>query len=323
MKNPIKKLTKEQVVGLTDAEGSFFAKAYEREGNSGANTYDVVIEFKISQSDYSEALLLALKDFFNCGKVVVDNWKEGSSKLKITQEEDILGVIIPFFDANPLVSSKQLDYLAFKQFVQVYWGRSGTMNNALYCQLEKITAESNNSRSSKEVWEFSQKHSTVEKITPGWLAGFIEGDGSFQINMAEDKNKKRSFYASLEIAQSCWRRPLLLAIQQKLGSGSMSPSIDPTYEAVEESSKKHKYASKAIDQHIAKLIPMLDGFTFTTIKGEDYADWKRLITMYKAKKHLQDSGWAQMSKIKKGMNAGRPARIKHAEMVKTRKGKEE
>lgn len=71
--------------------------------------------FKVTQRDYSVELLKALKAHFKVGKIRLENAKTGSLMYIVTNLEDIKNVIIPFFDENQLITSKNLDYQDWKK----------------------------------------------------------------------------------------------------------------------------------------------------------------------------------------------------------------
>lgn len=76
-------------------------------------------EFKVSQKLDSAGILYDLKSYFKCGSVVVDNSKDGIAKFHVTSLKDIVKHVLPHFDLYPCVTSKQLNYLDFKQVAMV------------------------------------------------------------------------------------------------------------------------------------------------------------------------------------------------------------
>ncbi len=105
------------VVGFVDGEGCF---------SIGINRnllmktgWQVVPEFVVTQGEKSLAALQSLKEFFGCGNIFVnrrsDNHKEHLYRYCVRSLDDLRTIIVPFFKANPLRTSKQDD---FEKFVQ-------------------------------------------------------------------------------------------------------------------------------------------------------------------------------------------------------------
>ena len=100
-----KKLRPLQVLGIVDSEGMFFIAAYKR-SDRGIKRYVYSLEFKVTQMRYSLELLHKLKEFFGCGRVVIDNKSMGGYKYVITDLRDVVEKVIPFFDKYTLLTSK-------------------------------------------------------------------------------------------------------------------------------------------------------------------------------------------------------------------------
>ena len=144
----------------------------------------------------------------------------------------------------------------------------GSMTEEVFNEINMLREKSNKKREIKEIFEFSRDHSTSDKITNDWLVGFIEGDGSFQFNIG------KSTYASIEIAQSKARRPLLEAIKVYIKAGAVKPKLNDDYGIKELLSTRDTHrlvrsGRKIIEE---KVIPMFKGLELYTIKGEDLKD---------------------------------------------------
>jgi len=75
----------------------------------------VKLEFKVTQKTHSEGVLYELKNYFGCGSVVIDNRKSDTKKYHINALSDILAKIIPHFEKYPCLTSKFLNFKAFKK----------------------------------------------------------------------------------------------------------------------------------------------------------------------------------------------------------------
>ena len=89
----------------------------------------------------------------------------------MTKIRDIQNILIPILEKFHLNGVKYLDYLAFKEAINIKF--YSLKSN----KLELITQKQNN-MNTKRV-DFTMPSSHTIKITPYWLLGFIEGDGYF------------------------------------------------------------------------------------------------------------------------------------------------
>lgn len=179
------------------------------------------------------------------------------------------------------------------------------MNEQLSKEIENIRATMNLRRPDLEAFDYSFNYSTPDKFTPGWLAGFIEGDGTFQFTMG------KLVTPSLEIPQKRVLRPLLHSFQSYFKGGYVSPKLDvPAFDNVMNSIRTtHRYKLRGVNLRTDNLLPIWNDYSFYSRKGKDYADWKKLIEMYQDKCHLDPQGEAEMRRIKENMNEHRPERV--------------
>jgi len=114
-------LTPHYVRGIVDGEGCF---SVGLSANKAPRTgYFTMLEFKVTQKAHSAGILYDLQRFFTglrktskpVGSVVIDNRRDNTLKFKVTSLSVIINVILPFFDANPLITAKCLNYKAFRE----------------------------------------------------------------------------------------------------------------------------------------------------------------------------------------------------------------
>jgi hypothetical protein len=61
-------------------------------------------------------LLLKIKKFLNCGKVVSSyNKKDNNYNIYVINRSDLFNIIIPFFDKYPLYGTKLINFNNFKK----------------------------------------------------------------------------------------------------------------------------------------------------------------------------------------------------------------
>ncbi|NRF89868.1 endonuclease [Paenibacillus frigoriresistens] len=97
------------ITGFTMGEGSFHVIV--RRSFTHKTGFAIRPEFSIKLKKSDKKILIEIKKFLGCGKVVT--W-DTTSELKINKIGDILEIIIPFFDKHPLRNVKKYDYELFK-----------------------------------------------------------------------------------------------------------------------------------------------------------------------------------------------------------------
>ena len=98
------------ISGFVDGEGCFCVSF--QPGERHRFGWEVRPSFSVSQNaDRSEVLLL-MQQHFGCGSIRPDR-SDKTLKYEVRRLDDLVGRIIPFFEANPLISSKQRDFERF------------------------------------------------------------------------------------------------------------------------------------------------------------------------------------------------------------------
>lgn len=121
---------------------------------------------------------------------------------KVTKQEDIKK-IIEIFSKAPLNSIKQLNFLAFKKAFELYINNK-SKDLFLKQQMDNIRYNMNSNRTDyswpdRKIW-----------ISPYWLLGFLEGDGSFSVILRNIS----TIYLRFTISQSSKDLILLNEIQR-------------------------------------------------------------------------------------------------------------
>jgi hypothetical protein len=106
------------LAGFVDGEGSFHV-AIQRNPSTRLRL-QLVPEFHVSQNPERRVVLDLLRQRLGCGRIV-DNHR-GSSDTSLVfvvrRRIDLVDQVIPFFEAQPLLSSKQMDFLTFAKVVR-------------------------------------------------------------------------------------------------------------------------------------------------------------------------------------------------------------
>ena len=81
-------------------------------------------------------------------------------------------------DKQPLNTSKNLNYIIFRQAYDLYFNRDSIKVST---ELHKIMIDFKNQMNKSRV-DYNQHEDHSINITPYWLLGFVEGDGYFSFN---------------------------------------------------------------------------------------------------------------------------------------------
>jgi hypothetical protein len=106
------------IAGFVDGEGSFHV-AIQR-NPSTRSKWQLVPEFRVSQNASRRQVLDLIQERFGCGNIRANHRdsKDGSLVLVIRKRDHLHDVVIPFFETNPLLSSKHDVFLIFADIVR-------------------------------------------------------------------------------------------------------------------------------------------------------------------------------------------------------------
>jgi LAGLIDADG endonuclease len=106
------------IAGYVDGEGSFHV-AIQRNPSTRIK-WQLVPEFHVSQNAERRQVLDLMKQRFSCGRIQENHRGSQDTTLVfvVRNRVDLLTKIIPFFERQPLLSSKQQDFMAFAAIVR-------------------------------------------------------------------------------------------------------------------------------------------------------------------------------------------------------------
>lgn len=107
----------------------------------------------ITQKTSSELVLYKIKDFFNCGTMVVHNKTGDRMRFQITGIKDLTNILIPFLDSHPLLTSKFLNYQDFKKAVELVNNKKHLTAEGIE-QLKYLAKNMNTGRSFEDKFNF-------------------------------------------------------------------------------------------------------------------------------------------------------------------------
>lgn len=158
------------LVGFTDGDGCF--NIY-----TNVKSKKISFTFKISQKSNNIQILHYIKKELGVGCIRTDNTMV---HFLIRDKKNLQSTIIPIFNKFLLLTSKEYDYILFKNALDI-------SNNNNLSQEEKI--DMINNLSSKPL-DYIPSNWKLKKnpITLPWLVGFIEAEGCFYLTL---KSKNR------------------------------------------------------------------------------------------------------------------------------------
>jgi LAGLIDADG endonuclease len=115
------------VIGFVDGEGCFsigFVRQSGRANRIGYKAgYQVSHRFVVTQSAGSRSALEELRSFFDVGRVYVgkrhDNHREHLGQFIVNRRDELIGTVIPFFEAHPLRTAKKRDFEKFARCMRI------------------------------------------------------------------------------------------------------------------------------------------------------------------------------------------------------------
>jgi len=130
--------------------------------------------------------------------------KEKAASYTISSKDELLK-IFSILDKQPLNTSKNLNYIIFRQAYDLYFNRDSIKVST---ELHKIMIDFKNQMNKSRV-DYNQHEDHSINITPYWLLGFVEGDGYFSFN-------RQDYSLKFGIGQTSQEIGVLKAIQQYL-----------------------------------------------------------------------------------------------------------
>lgn len=140
--------------------------------------------------------------------------------------------------------------------------------------------------------------STKIKLDPYWLAGFVEAEGCFLVEVGAHKTHKSSYQVKLNFSISQHIRDTLLieSLIKFLGCGYIVNR--PDREIAE-------YRVVSLNDTTGKIIPFFQMYPLQGSKQIDFEAYCKVADLMKNKAHLTAEGLKEIQVIKLGMSRGR------------------
>lgn len=282
--------------GLTDGESSFYIKS------TGSRTFSFRFQICLHKDDLE--MLKFIQKTLGMGRIFTSR---SQSYYDVTKQED-LAKIIDIFDNFPLNTHKHFNFLDLKKAYELYVSsKEKTLGMAL--EINTIRKGMNTQRS-----YFGITESRKFRITPYWVLGFIEGEGSFHI-------LKKDYYPRFSVGQSVKDLALMEELKNYFNSlerelphanltlnleeGGSPHQEDVAYLSID---KKIDMVNLAISQKYFitnVLIPFFDSLSWQSKKEKDFQDWKAITNIRNLGLHYTDKGVEIIKLILSQMNGNR------------------
>src|SRR5487761_1888408 len=104
------------IAGYVDGEGSFSVTV--NRNPTSRFKLQLVPELHVSQNGDRREVLDLIKKRWDCGYIKRNGRKDRVMVFVVRRREDLLTKVIPFFERNPLISSKQREFETFATVVK-------------------------------------------------------------------------------------------------------------------------------------------------------------------------------------------------------------
>jgi len=149
----------------------------------------------------------------------------------------------------------------------------------------------------------------IAKVPPEigyYLAGFTDGEGSFNVSFRPRRDYLIPWKVSLSFNVSQKDRVILALFKTQLGCGTLRGRPDGVW----------YFEVTNINAIIENVIPFFERFSFLSAKKKrDFAKFKQIVTLMKSGAHLTADGIKQILKIREDMNDGGKRRHAHVDIL--------
>nr|QYB19427.1 LAGLIDADG endonuclease [Monilinia fructicola]QYB19488.1 LAGLIDADG endonuclease [Monilinia fructicola]QYB19550.1 LAGLIDADG endonuclease [Monilinia fructicola]QYB19612.1 LAGLIDADG endonuclease [Monilinia fructicola]QYB19675.1 LAGLIDADG endonuclease [Monilinia fructicola] len=278
----------EWFAGFTDAEGNFYIVI------SGSCAF----RFQINLHKDDIDVLYYIHKTLGFGEV---RSYHNFSSFTVTRLKDI-AQLLKIFAQYPLQGSKWLNYRDFSKAFELYSNPDRGAET-----LKDILGIKNGMNRLRS--DFTMPNSKEIRITPYWLLGFIEGEGSFSIN------KRNNFRLDFSLCQSSTNLQLLGKIKIYLENLPSEVNTEGNYVGAlgisnaRANNPNHLPSTRIETARIPYItnvfIPFLESLTWRSKKRFDFQDWKNILLLKEQGHHLSEQGVKLIDLILSQMNNNR------------------
>jgi hypothetical protein len=257
-------------VGFAEGEACFKIKPKYRDGKSKVHSFS--FEFEIHLHIDEKNLLDNICNSLGIGKVYTR--EKNSSCSYVVGNEKGIRTLLDIFDKYKINGIKYLDYVDFRKAFLIYFDRIGILTDEIRTEILKLHNSVNTSRT-----DFNMPLDHQVKITPYWLLGLIEAEGSFYLN-------RDPIRPGFQILLTAAQEPLLIKIKEYLENNlgfdlyslwriknSSVISVNPK-KAVGKSKPAVTFDIRDVRILHNYFLPYLDKLNFLSKKFQDFFDLK-------------------------------------------------
>lgn len=282
----------EWFVGFTDAEGNFYIKLTALKDNTFKS---VQFTFQIGLHKDEIKVLEYIMNTLKCGHIS----KSGDKvNFFVNDQYSLLNVIIPLFDYVNLNSSKYHHYIAFRKAVMLIKDKRHLLKEG---KLE-IIEHKNLMQGMSGKWIPSSIGEKIN-ITKYWLAGFIDGEGTFSTNKYVPRFKLENHIKELELYNQINK---FIGIDKLLYSSDRVNREETNPTIILEINK-----IKELKEIIIPLMYDNEKLLLNTLKSQDFLLWLNLVDIYYKGYHTTLEGKYVFDLIKSIINKYRLTTNKH------------
>jgi hypothetical protein len=146
--------------------------------------------------------------------------------------------------------------------------------------------------------------SQVPERLGNYLAGFTDGEGSFNVSFRKRGDYAMPWRVSLCFNVSQRDRVVLALLMEQLKCGTMRSRSDGV----------SYFEVNTFAAIVGNVIPFFDRFGFLSLKKQrDFAKFKQIAQLIQDGRHLEQTGIAQILAIRRDMNDGGAMRRKYSD----------
>jgi hypothetical protein len=139
-----------------------------------------------------------------------------------------------------------------------------------------------------------------------FLAGFTDGEGSFNFSFRRRPDYRMPWKVSVSFNVSQKDREILTLFQRYLSCGSLRPRSDGIW----------YYEVTALVDVTERVIPFFERFNFQSAKKQrDFAKFKSIVALMQVGAHLSESGIREILAIRVEMNNGGNRRYSDQQII--------
>jgi hypothetical protein len=283
------------ITGFADAESSFNIIVQPKLDTKAKWRVKAMFAIKLDLKD--KTIIENIQSWFGIGKVYVSGDKV---YYRVESFKD-LDIIINHFDNYPLVTAKVIDYQLFKNCLDIIKKNEHLTEKGILKILE-YKSILNKGLSSRLINNFSNinvlnRPDFIFKGIPDpyWIAGFVSGDGSFNIKTTKTQVGKVQ---------------LRFAVTLHIRETDVVKGLADYFN--KDKNKDISYTNKSVALQIVNtsnilniIIPFFDKYAIRGTKELDYLDFKKVAEIVKSKGHITEEGYKEILRIKGNMNLNR------------------